>query len=139
MADQEPAGNQELAGVQESHPDPVADCLTQLDRTSRWLRSIPLTRLTRNSGELRLAVVALINAVHQLVIQLCPIDGVECPPCDSVPDTLADHALGDQLAVHTADLVRILPAVQSPPQRELIQISQAARAMRVSGSNPLMP
>lgn len=135
----------------------MQECLAQLDRTAQWLSSVPLARFAsglpagslsqslQNAPPETLALRdqarKLITTVHELVQQLCSDGGADCPPADSLPDRLGDHALGHQLAVHSADLGRVLHSLSRHPGDQcLVQIAAAgdtARGLRVAYSNPL--
>lgn len=89
------------------------DCLAQLQRTADWLRSLPLARLEREDGAIADAARTLIASVNDLVAGICrAVPSTHCPPAGAVPDYLAPHGLGDQLAVHAQDLARCLAAAE---------------------------
>lgn len=127
-------------GATTASPQAVAECFEQLDRTAVWLRSVPVRRFDRDDGALRQRTQNLIRKVHGLVLSLCLSADCECPPEDSTPDILGDHALGDQLSVHTDDLRRVLGSAQNDPPDGVIEgLLQQARSLRVDNGNTLLP
>lgn len=89
------------------------ECFAQLQLTADWLRSLPLARFEREDGAIAAAARHLIGSVNDLVAQICrAVPSSHCPPAGAAPDHLAPHGLGDQLAVHTQDLVRCLTAAK---------------------------
>ena len=103
--------------------DSLAACVRQLERTAAWLRSLPLARFSHDGGAVERQARALIAQVNASVAAACAAAtrtlhanaraDADCPPAGAVPDVLAVHALGDQLAVHCADLARCGRACQS--------------------------
>lgn len=105
-------------------PAALEGCLDQLHRTSAWLRTLPLARFAHDEGAVERQARGLITRVAACVQSLCQamrdlahrsegngdiardVLHADCPPADAVPDHLAVHALGDQLAVHADDLAR---------------------------------
>lgn len=124
--------------------DDEQQCLRQLERTSAWLRSVPLANFARRDEALRRQARELILQVHTLVLRLSGGANSDFPPADAVPDELADFALGDQLAVHTRDLARALAAAATqvdgggPGEESIAALTQAALALRVDNSNTLL-
>lgn len=129
------------------------DCLAQLDRTAAWLRNLPLARFGHADGAVEQQARDLVNRVHACVLALCralqpeatggTVGGahetraVDCPPADALPDPVGVHALGDQLAVHSADLARCasacVAAAVALPLDELDAMSAAALNLRAGG------
>ena len=125
------------------------ECVAQLDRTAAWLRSLPLARFAHNHGAVADQARDLIAQVAACVQHLCEAlqeqgavssddahawQAADCPPPSAVPDRLGVHALGDQLAVHAADLARCGSASASvgltPPGDVLGSLSAAALRLR---------
>jgi hypothetical protein len=129
-------------------------CLAQLERTAAWLRSLPLARFGHGDGAVPQQAGALISRVAVCVQDLCRSmreqdqrgggstthtqaeQHADCPPADSVPERLPVHALGDQLAVHAADLARCgraaLTLAVALPVTDLDAITEAALRLRSS-------
>lgn len=130
-----------------AEPDPLAACLAQLDRTAAWLRTLPLARFGQAGGAVERQSRMLIEQVHRCASGMCKTLATEglgraaaaadCPPPGATPDTLGVHALGDQLAVHAADLNRCgrayLSAGLSLDADELSAVATAALRLRAAG------
>ena len=127
--------------------EPLGECLAQLDRTADWLRSSPMARFKQDDAAVEGQARTLIDQVHALVQAVCSglaqgasglaVASEDCPPPGAVPDVLAVHALGDQLAVHAADLRRCARACAASgepmPTAELTALAAAALQLRSGG------
>lgn len=116
---------------------PVA-AVTQGRRTADWLRKLPLARLRADGGRLADEARQLIAAFDAATRDLCDAGGDRCeaPPEGARIPVLADHALGDQLAVMADQLGRAVGADASagPGAAAAQALATSCIALRSRGS-----
>lgn len=88
----------------------LEEALSQLHRTSEWLRTMPLARLTSVRSGVAEGARRLVFRVAEVTRQLCDATTAcrECAPNRRSPHLVDDAVLGAQLEVLTRQLRRVV-------------------------------